>query len=155
MEDRTRRVVTTLVAFGALFVMMVHYGAVAAEPGHDPNMAAHRALESPDQHVGENLYMWTVVATDTPNGFVVKAGGHRYAVSGTDATPSPGDAIQMVGNLRDGNTIVADRVVVSPRPALQYLYAISIGGLLVTVVVFVRRWRFDRATFTVRPRGDE
>ncbi len=77
-------------------------------------------------------------------------------VVGAETTAEPGDVIQIYGTIQPDGTVAAERVVVSERTSLVQLYAVSIGALALTVVVFFRSWTVDRRRLTFVPReGDE
>lgn len=133
--------------------MTVHYGAVGGEEGHDPTHVANQRLDDPETHVGGDLYFWAIVADDTDDGFTVGVGERSYAITGSDVPVAAGDAVQIIGTLQSTDTVAADRVVVSPRSNLDYLYVVSVVGLLLTAAVFSRRWTIDWDSLTVVPRG--
>lgn len=155
MKDAVRRTVGWSALVLLLVAMCVHYGAVADVEGHDRTQVDHRKLAAYEAHLGEQLYFWATVVEDTETGMVARSQGHRLEITGTDTTVRRGDAIQVLGTIQPGGTVLAERVVVSSQSHLRYLYGISALGALVTALLFCRRWKIDWESITVAPRGDD
>lgn len=149
---RGRRLLVTVLLLSGLAGMLVHYGAVGSEAGHDPAEVGDRQLAAYDDHVGEPLYFWArVVATDG-EGFVAVSGDQRVRVVGGGATPAPGDVVQVAGVAEANRVVAAEAVVVSPQRHLQYLYAVSGVGALLSAVAFLRSWTVDWRGLAFVPR---
>jgi len=149
--------VVALVALAVVFFgLLVHYGAVA--PQHELVQQSATKLESPDKHVGASVHVWARVARnddvlvvdeigDTPNLTVT--------VVGAETAAQPGDSIQIYGTIQPDGTVAAERVVVSEQSSLRRLYAVSIGALALTIVVFFRSWTVDFRRFAFVPREED
>lgn len=134
-----------------LAAMAVHYGATA--PDRDPYAGTDDLVGDYRAHVGEEVYVWGRVVRAAPDAIVVRSGSLALTVE-TAATAAPGDVVQVYGTLRPDRRVDARRVVVSEREYMRSMYAISgVAGLL-TAALFVRSWRIDPRSLSIRPRGD-
>lgn len=153
MREPTRRLVAAGGLLALLLAMTLHYGAVDAR--HDQSDAGRRAIVAYDRHVGETVYFWGRVVSADGDSMVVSAGDRTLLVRWEGEAP-PGAAVQVYGRLEPGGVVTAERVVVSPAAGLRYLYAVSVVGLAVAAVGFLREWRFDRDRLAFVPReGDD
>lgn len=134
---------------------MVHYAGAA--PQRELTRESIVKLQSPDAHVGETVHVWAEV-TRNDDALVVLVGDDTdLTVVGAETTAEPGDVIQVYGTIQPDGTVAAERVVVSERTRLLRLYAVSIGALALTVVVFFRSWAVDlrRLVFVPRESGED
>lgn len=155
MRDGLRRIVAVGILLALLAAMTVHYGAVAADDGHDTTQVDARKLAHYEDHVGERLYFWARVVNANEEKLVVRSAGRTLTVEGADARATPGDVVQVYGTVRSNGEVTADRVIVSKRPNLHYLYAVSAVGLLLVIAAFFREWDIQWRRLLVTPLEDD
>lgn len=136
--------------------MLVHYGAVAAADGHATTQTAERFIQSPEGHVGEQLYFWGTVTETTRDSFTVRVDDQVVRITGQQETVQPGDLVQIVGPLQRNGAVDAERIVISPGANLKRLYVVSGFGLLVALGTFGRSWtiRWHSLLFVTRSDDD-
>lgn len=152
MQDAIRRGVGVGVLAVVFVGVMFHYG--AATPQHELTQQSIEKVQSPADHVGEEVHVWGTVI-DNGDVLVVEVGDSAVTVVGTATTADPGDAIQVYGTIQPDGSLAAERVVVSGRSDLLGLYAISAVALALTLVVFFRSWRLDSRLVAFTPRERE
>lgn len=148
-----RRATRLLFVLGLLAsngVLMADYAAHA--PAHRPVQGIGDVADDPGNNRGEHVYSWVRVRDVTDDGFVVGDGNHQFVVA-SDAPVEPGDHAQVFGTVRADRTIVAERVVVSPRANRRYMFAVSLGAVVLAFASFFRRWTVDSRRLVLRPRG--
>ena len=159
VPDVARNLPARFVAIGVLtavlFGLFVHYGAVADEEGHATTQSAERLLASPAEHTGEQLYFWGTVTTTTQDSFEVSVDDRIVGITGSQASVEPGDVVQIVGTLQKGGVVTANRIVISQRANLEYLYVVSAIGLLVALGVFGRSWTINWDSLHLTERGND
>ncbi|WP_299334372.1 hypothetical protein [Haloplanus sp.] len=104
-------------------------------------------------HVGERVHLWGVVAGERDGSVVVSAGTLRLTVS--DIPPSSvdsGDGIQVYGELRPNHRLETRSYHVQTPSDRRYMYGVSLVGIALAAVAFLRHWRVDlnRVWFTPR-----
>lgn len=134
-------------------IFMAHYAAFA--PEHKYSKVSQEKIQSHTDHVGEKVYLWGRVVQDDDT-LIIDSAKEQVAVLGTEAVVDPNDAIQIYGTIQANGSLVSERVVVSEQSSLLRLYAISVVGLLLTIISFLKSWKIDisRLTLTARKVGD-
>ena len=137
----------------ALAGLAADYAATAPDRGPYPAEAAVAA--DYDVHVGERIALWATVRAVGPDGIVVASDAGRLTVVGSRAAVSPGDEVQVVGRLRPGRRLAADRIVVSTAPERRYMFAVSALASLFAAGWTLARWRpdADRLALVARDRN--
>jgi len=152
MRDSLLRVAAAGLLCLVFVGVMAHYGATA--PDHDQLRESLAKLDSPGDHLGEDVYLWVTVENGG-DPFVGRAGGQSVTVTGAGATVQPGDSVQVAGTITAPGRIAADRTVVSDRGNLTGLYAVSAVALGLVAVVFGRSWTVDPGSLSLVPREDD
>ena len=141
------RLVVVCVVVVSVVGMGVHYDSVFADRW--PYPTEDELATDYDDHVGERTLLFgTVESVDDGTARVriaADAGEYTLRVQSVDAAVEPGGVVQLLGEVRPGGVLVAERVVVvesSPGAAL-YKYGVSLVGAALVLVVFFRHWRVD------------
>lgn len=153
MRDRLR--VAGIVVLSVVFLgLMAHYSVAA--PTHERTKQSVVTVQSSGDNVGETVYFWATVERNG-EAVIVRTGGTRLSVVGTDTAAEPGDSIQIYGTIQSRGTVAAERIVVSERSRLWRLYVVSALALALAVAVFVRFWAIDARSLAFVPRegGDD
>lgn len=152
-RDGSKRLLLGCLLLVLLGAQLVHYG---ASPEGSPAYPGADALERDyDRFLGDPIYAWTEVVRRSSAGLVVRTGDVRLTVVGSGTVARPGDTVQVYGRIAPDHRVTPERLVVSERSHLHYLYAISVLAAMLTAALGHVRWRFDRRRFTFVPReGD-
>lgn len=153
MHDGAQRGLALIVLAVVFFGLMFHYGGDASQ--HELTRESIVKVESADEHVGEEVHVWARVDSNDDALVVLVGDDTALTVVGAETAAQPGDSIQIYGTIQSDGTVTAERVVVSEQSGLLRLYAVSIGALVLTIVVFFRSWTVDFRRFTFVPREDD
>jgi hypothetical protein len=153
MHDGTQRALALVVLALVFGGLIIHYGGAA--PQHELTRESSVKLQSPDAHAGETVHFWAEVQRNDDALVVLVGDGTDLTVVGAETTAQPGDSIQIYGTIQPEGNVAAQRTVVSERSGLRRLYAVSIGALALTVLVFFRSWTVDIRRLAFVPREGE
>lgn len=134
-----------------LFSILVHYG--PAWDQRDSNIETEDAHRNYEDHIGDRTFHWyTVVKTDGET-HVLWAEPLTLRMT-ADIDVEEGDTIQVYGILRPNRRIEPINIVNRRSGDRTSLLAISVLGLLLTLGLFFRWWRFDLNAIRFYRRGD-
>jgi hypothetical protein len=99
-------------------------------------------LEEPGEHVGEKVLIcgWVVGADE--NRALVSIGWGEVEVLGLSAVE--GERVEVFGVLVDNTTIALEKAVIYPALDYYSMFARSLAGAGVLLVLFLRYWRLRR-----------
>lgn len=103
------------------------------------------------EHVGTEIDVWVTVAERRPGGFTT-TGGWTVEATEMPANLDPGDSVQVFGVAHPDHHVVAERLVVTDRENRQYMFAVSVVGLLLAAGTALRHWRFEPGSLSFVPR---
>lgn len=155
MRDQFQRFLLLCVLAMLLFIMLVHYGAVADENGHDPAHVSPRKIQASESHVGDHVYLWGEIVNASENRLIVSTGGRTITITTDNPPGDPSDTVQVFGVIEGERKVAGERILVSNRINLQYLYAVSLIGLVLTIGLFLQSWEIEFRKMQVRPKEVE
>lgn len=153
-----KRVLVAALLLGAVSLLGVHYDMV--EERHWPYPDEDRLATEYEQYTGQVALLFGTVEevhAETRTARVTvehSTGTFSMTVREFDAAVESGGTVQVLGTLKPGHVIVAERVVVV-NPAggsTLYKYAVSLVGALLVLLVFFGHWRVNRATLSFEAR---
>lgn len=151
-DDPRRRAILILLLLGLQVGMFIQYGI------HTEKCPNYECIaEDYASYVGEQFRLGgTVVATEP---LVIEnryAPGNtlRLTLRGIDRSLSRGARVVVYGRLQPGHTVTVQDYIVHEVANQRYMYAVSLGALLLVVLAGLRYWRFDPATFVFERRGE-
>lgn len=134
-----------------LIALVVGFGAQFNGTDAYPDSAA--VDDDYADHVGERIHFWGFVVGERDGSLLVDVGAFRLAVSAPPPSAAdPGDQIQVYGELRPDRRMETHAYHVQTVGERRYMYAVSVVGLALAAVAFLRRWRVDadRLRFVLR-----
>lgn len=153
MRPGPRRVLAALCLFALLAGLALHYSAAGSD--RVTTLESRDRVASPAAHAGETVYFWARVDAVDDGTLTVRTAGTTVTVVGHDADAEVGDVVQVAGTLRADATVVADRVVVSPRERRPRLYVVSALGGALAAGAFLREWGVDPRRIAFVPREED
>lgn len=107
-------------------------------------------------HTGEQVHLWgRVTAANDERGVVFAAGPLELTLTNVSpATVDVGVRVQVYGELRSGRRMTVTRVVAARPDSRRWMYGISVVGIGVATVAFLRQWRFDTDELAFVPREE-
>jgi hypothetical protein len=104
-----------------------------------PYAGAEEIFEKPEEHVGEKVLIcgWVVGADE--NRALISVGRGEVEVPGLNARE--GEEVEVFGVLVDNTTIALEKAVVYPILDHYSMFARSLAGAGVLLVLFFRHWR--------------
>lgn len=109
-----------------------------------------------DAHVGETVHVWGEVTATDGGRVVVTAESLSLRVTDPAAADvEVGDQVQVYGELAPGRRLVTAAYDVQSPDSLHAMYAVSIVGIALAGVAFLRRWRVDLDRRAFVPREGE
>lgn len=151
-----RRAAAAVLLLAAVSGLCVHWA--ATEPQREAYPQPDELAADYDSYVGEEIRVAGRVTAAEPSALTVVADSDRgpveLRVTGTSAAVAPGGIVQVYGKLRPGRELAARNVVVvsDSGGAEWYKYGVSAVGAVGFLVVFLRQWRVDPATWTLEAR---
>lgn len=152
-----RRVLGVVVLVVLLAVLLVAFG------GQFYGSSAYQNTANIDAdyeaHVGEQVHLWgDIVAANEQRGVVFST--ETLELTLTNVSPTAVDAgvrVQVYGELRPDRQMTVTRVVAARSGSRRWLYGVSVVGVGVATVAFLRQWRFDtdELAFVPREENDE
>jgi len=151
-----KRALIALLLLSALGGLFVHADVTGDE--RSPYPAPHELAADYDGYVGETVLVFGTVTGVDGSDIRIEAESEGVTIDLRVASAStavePGGVVQVYGELRPGQQMVAQNVAVvnDSSGAEWYKYAVSAVGALGFLVVFLRQWRLDRETWTMEAR---
>ncbi|MFA1611193.1 hypothetical protein [Halobellus rubicundus] len=107
-------------------------------------------------HVGERAHLWTeAVGTENGSLLVETEGLHLRVSDPSPAAVEIGDHVQIYGMLGPDRQFETENYHVQSAGGVWYMYGVSVVGIALAAVLFLRRWRIDLDHWRFVPRGGE
>jgi hypothetical protein len=132
--------------------MFIHYGLNGES--HSPTIQPEKFVDQYDQYVGEEVYFWPGVVEVGDDTLIVEYYTVTYTIQTSRDDIKQGDLIQVYGTLRPGHVIEPHSIVPSQNSGRQKMYALSLLGSGLVILVFLRCWKFDQKRLAFTTRGD-
>lgn len=150
------RLAALVVCVSALFGLFVLGGSGwPAEPS--PGLDLSEPSVEPEAHAGESVQTGGVVVDTDPVVLEIDREDDplRIEIENAPDDVQVGEQLTVDGTLTADGTLEAnpDRAVVREPWEIQYMYAVSIVGVLLVVGRAVDGWRFEPRTLTFHPRS--
>jgi hypothetical protein len=129
--------------------MMIDYAHHAER--QSPYPAAEDVKADYQAYIGDQINFWGRVSMVQEDTIGVTYGQTLY-IQTSDLSVRSGDWIQVYGTLRPEQKLVVERIVVIPQSNRLYMIAVSAGGVLLALVVFVCHWKLNTEHWTLIPR---
>ncbi|WP_324664197.1 single stranded DNA-binding domain-containing protein [Haloarcula sediminis] len=155
--DTWKRLLVAALLLSALGVLFVHEDATSG--ARTPYPEPHELAADYDGYVGETVVVFGRVTGVDGNAISIESESEGVnidlRVTGVSAAVEPGGLVQVYGELRPEQEIVAQKLVVvnDSGGAEWYKYGVSVVGALGFLVAFLQQWRLDRETWTLEARN--
>ncbi|CAJ51217.1 uncharacterized protein HQ_1087A [Haloquadratum walsbyi DSM 16790] len=130
-------------------VMMIDYAHHAER--QSPYPTAEEVKNDYQTHIGDQVNFWSQVSIVQEDTVGVTYGQPLY-IQTSDLSVRSGDWVQVYGELNAKQELVVERIVVSPQSNRLYMIAVSVGGVLLALIMFVRHWKIDTKRWIIVPR---
>ncbi|WP_231858866.1 hypothetical protein [Haloquadratum walsbyi] len=129
--------------------MMIDYAHHAER--QSPYPTAEEVKNDYQTHIGDQVNFWSQVSIVQEDTVGVTYGQPLY-IQTSDLSVRSGDWVQVYGELNAKQELVVERIVVSPQSNRLYMIAVSVGGVLLALIMFVRHWKIDTKRWIIVPR---
>lgn len=104
-------------------------------------------------HIGESVHIWGEVIAEDGGTVIIESGNLRLQVTEPATSDvQPGDSIQVYGALQPDRKLTTVSYYTQSPVDQQYMYIVSLFGVVVAIVSFLRRWRVDITNARFEPR---
>ncbi|TQQ83007.1 hypothetical protein EGH24_06135 [Halonotius terrestris] len=144
-----------MLLLGLLFGLSVWHGTLTTNAADGRYPGTEAIADDPTSILNEEVTVWGTVVDTDPVVIEVEPEGERFELTLTGdavADVGIGDAVGAHGVLNSPDTIAVTNAVIQSAWELQYLYLVSFLAGLWVLGRFLRGWRLDYSTLTVRPR---
>lgn len=104
-------------------------------------------------HIGESVHIWGGIIAEEGGTVIIKSGNLRLQVTEPATSDvQPGDSIQVYGVLQPDRQLTTVSYHTQSPVDKQYMYIVSLFGVVLAIASFFRRWRVDITNARFVPR---
>jgi hypothetical protein len=146
-----KRVGAIIILFMILVAGCVGFG--VQYNGSEAYLNSNEITTNYSDYIGESIHIWGKVVAEQSGRVIIKTGSLRLEV--TDLPTSdvqPGDSIQVYGEVQADRKLTTISYHTQSPTDKQYMYIVSIFGVIIAVISFLQRWRVSITNIHFVPR---
>ncbi len=156
MRKEYIRVMAVLMVILVLFTFFIWYGSMSPAPTEGRYPGGEELIGNYEVQLGKKVEVSEKVVETEPLVIEVKHGekNKEIQITGVKKDIELKDRISVFGEVKEDNTIDAEKVVVYPYWNYIYMYLISIVGVSWLGIRFFSQWTFDRDNYRFKAREE-